>query len=163
MTAPRQFRYYVRSPDGKAIFGFDNEQAAEATALDYGQGAFVVDTLAKNYDPMVSEVIDGELLIAGISGWATGRPGALDADFIEGVKRGHVAIAHAFLAKGANVNAHDSHGSPALHWAVGGGHMDVVALLLEHGADRQAMDGNGLTALDVAKRRGRNEIIGLLA
>ena len=158
----RQFRYYVRSPDGKAIFGFDVEQAAEAAALAYGEGAFVVDTIAKNYDPMVSEVIDGELLIAGISGWATGRPGAIDEDFVEGVKKGHVAIADAFLAKGANVNARDIHNSPALHWAVGGGHEDVVALLLERGADVSATDANGLTAMDVAKKRGRTGIVRLL-
>jgi len=162
MASPRPQRYYVRSPDGTVIFGFEIEKAAEVAALDYGEGAIVVDTIAKNYDPMVQEVIGGELLIAGISGWATGRPGALDSDFVEGVKKGHAAIAHAFLAKGADVNARDLNGAPALHWAVGGGHVDVVQILLEHGADKTALDGNNLTALQVAQKRGHSKIIALL-
>ena len=162
MSTARAFRYYVRSPDGKAIFGFDMEKAAEMTALEYGDGAFVIDTVAKNYDPMVSEVIGGELLIAGISGWATGRPGGLDEDFVESVKKGHIAIPHAFLAKGADVNAKDVHGSPALHWAVGGGHAEIVRILLESGADISATDANGMLAIDVARKRNLPEIITLL-
>ena len=75
MTSPRPHRYYVRSPDGSTIFGFEIEKAAEVAAVEYGDGAVVVDTIAKNYDPMVQEVIDDELLIAGISGWATGGTG----------------------------------------------------------------------------------------
>ncbi len=44
MTEP--YRYYVPSPDGRAIFGFESTEAAETAARAYGEGAHVVDTLA---------------------------------------------------------------------------------------------------------------------
>ncbi len=34
MTEP--YRYYVRSPDGRAIFGFESPEAAETAASAYG-------------------------------------------------------------------------------------------------------------------------------
>ncbi len=36
MPSPR--RYYVRSPDGKAIAGYDNADTAKFVALEYGEG-----------------------------------------------------------------------------------------------------------------------------
>ncbi len=155
------YRYYVRSPDGRAIFGFETSEAAETAARAYGEGAHVVDTLAQGYRPMLQEVRDGELVLAGFGGWDTGRFG-LDRDLIEGIKKGHVAIAHAFLAKGAIANARDRHGGPALHWAVGGGRAETVKLLLDHGADPRALDGEDQTALDLAQKRGRDEIAEVL-
>ncbi len=136
------YRYYVRSPDGRAIFGFESPEAAETAARAYGEGAHVVDTLAQAYRPMLQEMRGGELVIAGFGGWDTGRFG-LDRDLIEGIKKGHVAIAHAFLAKGADANARDKHGGTALHWAVGGGRPEIVELLLEQGADPTARDAEG--------------------
>jgi hypothetical protein len=159
MTEP--YRYYVRSPDGRAIFGFESPEGAETAALEYGDGALVIDTLAQAYMPMVQESAGGELVISGFGGWDTGRFG-VDRDLIEGVKKGHVAIAHAFLAKGADVNAPDKHGGTALHWAVGGGKAEIVKLLLDHGADASARDAHGQTALDLAQKRGKDEIAELL-
>ena len=163
MASPR--RYYVRSPDGRAIFGFDKAGAAEAVALEYGIGAAVVDTLAQAYMPMLQEVApsdDGPRLVLGpIGGWDTGRFD-LDRDLIEAVKKGHAAIVHAFLDKGASANARDAHGGSALHWAAGRGKIEVVELLLAQGADVGAQDGAGRTALDVAESRRRAEIADLL-
>ena len=159
MAAPR--RYYIRSPDGRAIFGLDAQEAARAAALEYGDGALVVDTLAQPYRPMLQECAGGEIVYAGYGGWDTGRFG-VDRDLVEGVKKGHVAIVHAFLAKGADVNARDANGGPALHWAVGGGKAGIVGLLLEHGADVTTRDGHGQTALGLANRRGRQDIVDLL-
>ncbi len=157
----KQYRYYVRSPDGQAIFGFGNTEGARTAALAYGDGCFVIDTLAKAYLPMLRETVDGDLVYAGYGGWDTGRFG-LDRDFIEGIKKGHVAIVHAFLAKGAQVNAQDHHGGPALHWAVGGGKPEIIKLLLDQGADVTARDRQGQTALQVADARGRTDIAELL-
>ena len=154
-------RFYVRSPDGRAIFGFDTQEAARAAALEYGDGALVVDTLAQPYHPMLQESAGGAIVYAGYGGWDTGRFG-VDRDLIEGIKKGHVAIAQAFLAKGADVNARDGGSGPALHWAVGGGKAEIVVLLLDHGADVTARDGHGQTARDLAVKRGRREIIDLL-
>ncbi len=163
MASPR--RYYVRSPDGRAIFGFDSAAAAETVALEYGIGAVVVDTLAQAYVPMLQEVAPAEggprLVLGPIGGWDTGRFD-LDRDLIEAVKKGHVAIVHAFLAKGASANARDARGGSALHWAAGRGKLDVVQLLLDEGADAGARDGAGRTAPDVAECRSRFEIADLL-
>lgn len=106
-------RYYVRSPDGTAIAGFDQPESVRHAALQYGDGAMVVDTLAQAYHPMLQEVSGGELVYAGYGGWDTGRHGA-DRDLIEAIKKGHVALVHAFLAKGASANAKDHRGAPAL-------------------------------------------------
>ncbi len=73
-----------------------------------------------------------------------------------------MAIAHAFLAKGADANARDSHDGPALHWAVAGGRAETVKLLLDAGADATARDAEGQTALDLAQQRGRDEIAEVL-
>lgn len=154
-------RYFVRSPDGKAIYGFDRVEAAETAALAYGDGAFIVDTLAKSYQPMLSEVMGGEVRIAGISGWDTGKPGRLDHDFIEAAKK-HIALAEAFLEKGANVNAADANGGTALHWAVGGNKPEIAELLLARGASAAAADGAGQTPLQLATRLKRAKLIPLL-
>ncbi len=163
MAGPR--RYYARSPDGRAIFGFDHAEAAETVALEYGIGAAVVDTLAQAYTPMLQDVQASEggprLVLAPVGGWDTGRF-ELDRDLIEAIKKGYAAIVHAFLAKGASANARDASGGPALHWAAGRGKIDVVALLIAEGADVDARDGAGQTALDVAERRSRPEIAALL-
>jgi hypothetical protein len=157
----KQYRYFVRSPDGRAIIGFDNMEGARTAALAYDDGCFVIDTHAKAYLPMLQETMDGDLVYAGYGGWDTGRFG-LDRDFVESIKKGHVAIVHAFLAKGAQVNARDHHGGPALHWAVGGGKPEIVKLLLDQGADVTARDSQGQTAFQVADARGRSEIAELL-
>lgn len=157
----RAYRYYVRSPDERAIYGFDEYEGARTAAIAYGEGAHLVDTLAQAYVPMLHEVVGGDIVYAGYGGWDTGRFG-LDRDLIEAVKKGHVALVHAFIAKGANAGARDKNGGPALHWAVGGGKPEIVAMLLAHGADPAAHDHNGLDALEVAERRGRTAIADML-
>jgi ankyrin repeat protein len=114
---------------------------------------------------MLQEVAPGEggprLVLGPIGGWDTGRFD-LDRDLIEAIKKGHVAIVHAFLAKGASANARDARGGSALHWAAGRGKRDVVELLLAEGADVNARDGAGRTALGVAECRTLSEIADLL-
>lgn len=159
MPEPSAFRYWVRSRDGRAIFGFDRLEAATTAALEMPVGAHLVDTMAQAYFPVLQEVkaFDGggrALVYLPFGGWDNGRFG-LDRDLIEGIKKGHVAIVHAFLAKGASPDARDPKGGTALHWAVGSGRAEIVALLLKSGADRQAVDGSGQTPADVARRKGR--------
>jgi hypothetical protein len=159
----RQFRFYVRPRDGRVIYGFDLPEAAEAAALEYGEGASVVDTLAKNYEPMLQQVIDGELLIAGVSGWDTGKAGGLERDLIEAVKTGRTEIVEAFLTKGADINARDKNGGSVLHWAVGGGHVEMVNLLLQRGADASIVDNNGKTLRNIALKHGKTAIADLFS
>lgn len=161
----KTYRYYVRPPDGRAIHGFDKVEAAEFVALEYGVGAAMVDTLAQAYMPMLQEValVDGKpaLMLGPIGGWDTGRFGA-DRDLIEAIKKGHVALVHAFLAKGASANARDEKGGGALHWAAGRGVPAIIALLLSHGADPAMRDASGHLPLDIAESRGRGEAAALL-
>ncbi len=161
MQPPKAYRYYVRSPDGRAIFGLDMLEAAQTVALEYGKGAQLVDTLAQAYHPMLQDVVKAatglELVFAPIGGWDTGRFSA-DRDLIEAIKKGSAAIAHAFLAKGASADAVDSKGGPALHWACGRGNLEIVNLLITQGADIHAKDANGQTALDVAEKKGYAQI-----
>lgn len=166
--AGRDFRYWVRSADGRSIFGFERLEAATTAALEMPAGAHLVDTMAQAYFPVLQEVQAGELggRSAGVQkilvylpygGWDNGRFG-LDRDLIEAIKKGHVAIVHAFLAKGASANARDAKGGTALHWAAGGGRAEIVQLLLGAGADPVAMDGFGQTPADVARAKGREAL-----
>ncbi len=52
---------------------------------------------------MAIRVENGELDYLEIGGWDTGKSD-VDGDLIEGIKKGHVATVHAFLAKGGGVN-----------------------------------------------------------
>ena len=162
MPVVRTYRYFVRSPDGRAIFGLDLLEAAQTVALEYGKGAHLVDTLAQAYHPMVQEVVadsagNKTLVYQPIGGWDTGRFSA-ERDLIEAIKKGSVALAHAFIAKGASAGATDSNGGSALHWAVGRGNLDIVDLLIVQGADVNVRDGRGQTPLDVAVAKGRTSI-----
>ena len=51
MTTGAQ-RYYVRSPDGGRIVGYEDLNVATAVALDYGEGVHLVDTNAQAYHPI---------------------------------------------------------------------------------------------------------------
>jgi hypothetical protein len=159
--ASSQYRYFVRSPDGRAIYGFERLAAAETAAKAYGEGAFLVDTLAQAYIPMLQTVSGGEIVYAGFGGWDTGRFG-LDRDLIEAVKKGHPAIVHAFLEKGASALAADVKGGTALHWAVARGNLESVRLLIAAGADPAAKDATGQTPLDLAKKRNNAAIAAAL-
>jgi hypothetical protein len=161
MVPPTPRRYYVRSPDGSAIAGFDQLESAKHAALAYGDGAFLVDTLAQAYYPMLQQVSGGEIIYAGFGGWDTGRHG-LDYDLIEAIKKRHVALVHAFLAKGASANAKDRRGAPALLWAVGGGKADCVRLLLDFGAEANAKDAEGICALALARRKNKADLQDIL-
>ena len=62
-------RYFVRSPDGESITGYDRLEAAERAAKSLGENAHAVDTMAPVYVPMIQRVVDGELQILGVGGW----------------------------------------------------------------------------------------------
>lgn len=154
-------RFYVRSPDGQIVTGYDRPDAARAVALEYGEGAVVVDTLARAYYPVAEEVVGGELLHAGIGGWNAGRQNPAK-DLIEAVRKGHPAVVHAFLAKGSDPNSRDTNGGTALHWAASRGSVEITRMLLDAGADPAAADGEGHTPRAVAERKGRTELGELL-
>lgn len=154
-------RYYVRSPDGRMITGYDRPDAARAVALEYGEGAIVVDTLAQAYYPVAEEVIGGELLHAGVGGWNAGRQDS-SKDLLEAIRKGHPAVVHAFLARGSDPNARDANGGTALHWAASRGSIEIARLLLDAGADARAIDAQGRTPLQIAESKGRHRLVEFL-
>lgn len=143
------------------ITGYDRPEAARAVALEYGDGAAVVDTLAQAYYPVAEEVIGGELLHAGVGGWNAGRSDPA-RDLIEAIRKGHPAVVHAFLVKGSDANSRDGNGGSALHWAASRGTAEIVHLLLEAGADPAATDADGRTPLEVAAAKGKNKVLAVL-
>ncbi len=153
-------RFYVIAPDGARAVGYDNLEVAKSVAVEFGEGAHVVDTNATVYHPMVMKVEAGEALYQPFGAWPPHR--SLDDNLIEAVRKGYAPIVQAFLAKGAAVNSRDRHGGTALHWAVARGVPDIVRLLIAHGAEINAADAKGATALALARQRGKPEIAAML-
>jgi ankyrin repeat protein len=155
------FRYQVVSPDGARCDGYEHRPAAEAVALEQGEGAHLVDSVAAVYTPLIEIVEEGALKLLGYGAWNTSQAPALN--LIDAVKKGYGPLVRAFLAKGDDLarQARDGRGSAALHWAVAGGKAEVVALLLAHGADAEARDGRGTLVRELARSR-HPELLALL-
>jgi ankyrin repeat protein len=148
------FRYFVISSGGERCDGYEQRRAAEAVALEYGDGAHLVDTVAAVYTPLIEIVEEGALKLLGFGAWNTALGPA--ENLIEAVKKGYGPLVRAFLAKGGNGlarEARDAGGSTALHWATAGGKAALVELLLAHGADPDAQDGRGTTVRELARQR----------
>ncbi|MDP6069725.1 MAG: ankyrin repeat domain-containing protein [Alphaproteobacteria bacterium] len=147
------FRYQVISPDGGRCDGFEHRPAAEAVALEQGEGAHLVDTVAAVYTPLIEIVEGGGLKLLGFGAWNTAQAPA--RNLIDAVKKGYEPLVRAFLAKGGDLApaARDGRGATALHWAVAGGKAGVVALLLARGADPEARDGRGTLVRELARQR----------
>ena len=66
------------------------------------------------------------------------------------------------IQRGVYVNAKDTHGNTALHFAAltpsGHRHRGAVRELLEHGADHRIKNNNGKTAADFARSTGRDSV-----
>jgi ankyrin repeat protein len=86
----------------------------------------------------------------------------LDEKFVRAAKTRDVALVKSLLEKGANVNAKDGDGTPALMLAARKQNKDVVRLLLEKGADVNAKDKEGRTALELADWAGHYDIVEIL-
>jgi len=154
-------RYFVRSADGESTACCGDREEAERAALACGEGAHLVDTQAPAYVPMIQQVIDGELRILGVGGWGADRL-SVEQNFLQAIKRKQLPIVHAFLTAGANPDARDDQGRPAIIWAVASGRPEIVKFLLERGADPNATDPDGTTALSLAAERRASRIIEIL-
>lgn len=95
--------------------------------------------------------------------WAQDAEPDINSQFIAAVSNSNTENVKALLDKGADVNAKDDKGNPALICAAKKGDADTVKALLEKGADVNAKDNKGSTALKVAKLNGDAETIQLLA
>lgn len=158
--ASEDHRYYVIPPGGEDAFGYDSAEAARVVALDFGEGAHVIDTAAMPYYPMAERIEGGAPVYLEYGAWDTRVDN--DRNLIEAVKKGYAPIVQAFLAKGANVDAADDTGGTALIWAVARGRAETVRLLLDSGAAVNARDADGMTALALARRKDAREIAEIL-
>ncbi|HTY25989.1 MAG TPA: ankyrin repeat domain-containing protein [Desulfomonilaceae bacterium] len=100
------------------------------------------------------------LLIAVAVFWQL-APWSQDRALMEAIRQNHVAQVQDLLAKGADINAKDTYGVPALMWAAAWGRLQIVKLLLEKGADVNAKDKVGQTAL-MLTRQGGADLVRLL-
>jgi len=87
---------------------------------------------------------------------------SLTNNFILSAGQGDVeAVRNAILA-GVDINAIDTRGVNALHFATLHNQLNIVKFLIEAGANVNAKDGNGNTALSRAKKAKNQEIVQLL-
>jgi class 3 adenylate cyclase len=74
----------------------------------------------------------------------------LDTRFFHAVARGNLMCVKRLIADGAGIDAHDYHGSSALHIAAGRNLLDIVLFLIDLGADIHGRDAFGKTPLLIA-------------
>lgn len=75
---------------------------------------------------------------------------------------GNLAILHALLEKGAEVNAAQEGGYTAVHQAAHRNNVPMAELLLEFGADPHQPDANGQSALQLAQAEGNEAVTAVL-
>lgn len=76
--------------------------------------------------------------------------------------KGQVKILAILLDKGGDIDAFDSTGRTALHWAIAGSRMDAVKVLVERGTNVSRADAKGLSPLRMAVERGLEDAVVLL-
>ena len=84
--------------------------------------------------------------------------GAAGSDVADAIERGDLAAARALVQKGANVNAPQSDGATALHWAVYRNSVEAVDVLMRAGA-KSAANREGMTPLAMAALYGNSQIV----
>jgi uncharacterized protein len=77
---------------------------------------------------------------------------------MEASVRNDTAIARLLLENGADVQARDAFGDPALNWAAYYGHVDYAGILLRHGARWDVNSRNG-NALEIAAQQWHLELL----
>src|SRR5688500_471809 len=106
------------------------------------------------------------LVLAGVmAGNPTTAAAAASANAValsDAAKAGNWARVRSLVAgglRGEDVNAADSDGTRALHWAVRADELDVASLLLKAGADAAARNRLGVTPLYLAAANGNGAMI----
>jgi uncharacterized protein len=84
---------------------------------------------------------------------------AAKTDVADAAMRGDKAAIKALLDKGANVNAAQSDGATAVHWAVYRADTEMLRMLIAAGADVKVANRNGSTPLWLASTAGDPAII----
>ncbi len=85
--------------------------------------------------------------------------GAAGSDIADAVMRGDQGAVRALLQQGTDVNAPQTDGSTALHWAVYRDDLETADLLIRAGANPRAADRSGATVLSLAAMNGQAAMI----
>lgn len=97
----------------------------------------------------VRKIVVTLLLISGTAAHAD-----VADDLTSAARVGNLDALKTIVASGADIDARQSDGTSALHWAVLGGHHAMVDNLLQNGADANAADRYGTTPLSLAALNG---------
>ena len=87
---------------------------------------------------------------------------ASERGLTDAVKRGDVAMVHALIGQRVDVNAPETDGTTALHWAAERDDAEIVGLLIRAGADVKAANRYGVTPLSRACINGSAAVIEML-
>lgn len=82
---------------------------------------------------------------------------------MEAVQEQNVELVRRRIEAGHALDARDSFGQTALHWAAKYESAEIVRLLVEAGANPRAKDEDGETPLQTARNKGRDAIAEILA
>jgi ankyrin repeat protein len=93
----------------------------------------------------------------GVAPLRAGEPPLVDA-----VRVGRLDVARALVQQGADVNATDTEGATALHWATHLDDLPAVTFLLDAGADARARTRYGMTPLWLSCINGHPAIVSAL-
>jgi len=95
-------------------------------------------------------------------GVSTADARAAGVPIVDAAKKGDAAAVRTLIYQHANVNAAESDGSTALHWAVYRDDVQLVEMLLRAGANSRAANRYGVTPLYPASVNGNAEVIRML-
>ena len=101
-------------------------------------------------------------IAAGAPAEAAPAEAEAEASLIAAARAGDGAAVEALLDGAVDVNASETGGMTALHWAVQRDAADVVGLLLDAGADATAPNRYGVAPLTLAAMNGNAAIVGRL-
>ncbi len=101
------------------------------------------------------------IAIAGAIAWPSARTLAVEVlpAVVEAAKSGQREAVAQFIERGANVNAAESDGTTALHWAARAADAPLVKQLLAAGANAKAANRYGITPLQLAAENGDATVV----
>jgi len=101
-------------------------------------------------------------IVAGILILAFSNFALAQSDIADAAMERNEDLVRILLEDGADVNAVQSDGATALHWASYYGDADLASLLMAAGADHSLANRNGSTAMWLAANHGNVEVINIL-
>lgn len=108
---------------------------------------------------MLRRLLSFWLVVAAVLGSTVLAGAAADAPLASAVQRNDRAVIRQLLDRKVGVNAPQTDGTTALHWATYNDDLDLVSRLLGAGADVRAANRYGVTPLSIACQNGNAAII----